>query len=1119
MNPYKGLRSFREADAAEFHGRDALVARLVDRVASDPVVAVVGPSGSGKSSLVHAGLVPTLRRSGALVVSMVPGAEPLTELRAALRRVATEADAQTIDARLGTPGGLAAVAADLVTDGEQLVLVIDQFEELWTLVSSDRERERFAELLIHAAVPQDVLRVVVTVRADQYDRPLQHVGLGPVISDATFAITPMTAAELTEAIVGPAEQVGVRFAPGLVATMVGDVAHRPGALPLLQFTLTEVFARRRDGTVPTDAYTELGGVGGALATRAEQLYGSLRPVDRPAVRRLFTQLVTPGDDNEDLRRRATLGELEGVPPEVVETYRVNRLLVADHHPITREPTIEVAHEALLREWPRLREWIDEDRDAIRVRRSVTVAAAEWREQGRDESALYRGQRLLAAEDVAQVITLGAPEREFLAASHQLADRERAEIDGRAAATGRQNRRLRRLLVAAVILVVVSLVVGAFALVQRRDASSNADRATNAQNAALARGLAAKANTMVSTNRGADGLLLAVEAQRFAARTPGGGSAAQEARDAMLRSVAATPSLAGYLEGEVGTPATIAYSSDGKYLLSNSSQGGVRVWLGATRRPIAHQPDVPGHGPAQFAVNDRGLLVTRGPTMQLWDLAAHRPVRWHPPIGAASGWNHVALSDHDILAVSDNPVGTNASTVELWDLDHRARVGRPVAVDGSIQAMTFSPDGHQLAISVTGNGGATLDLELFDVATASSTARVVAHRGSSSLGGTFDPYSQPFFTQTEYSADGSRVTSVASRALDGAMATFDAATGTELSHSPVGAGQTVLAVSPDLGVLVVQLPGTVRLHQFGTDLVIEPTGGAVIDATDGQQLSTFPLLTHELLITPIAIDPERSRVVYPSGLGTLAVADWQQVGVADFARASTSARRNAHVVLSPDGATVDLTPAIERLHLDPNDAPTAGASTWTSTTSRAGPVALLTDHGIAIWDPGAQRVVRTLTGIPSTCASAPAYDLSFEGSATTRQGRARMRADLVLLGPRVQPVDAPVDAVLGGDAQRRAHRAHADAGRRDHRAAGVLRPVDVRRREDGEDSRHERDDHDRQPRPHGRLARQHDRRCGALVGRRRPDRHPHRSGPTGAHQPDRPHRRVRVRREPRPGVQP
>ena len=442
VNPYKGLRAFQEADAAEFCGRAELVTHLVERVAAEPFVTVVGPSGSGKSSLVHAGVVPEFRRRGALVVSMVPGSDPLVELEAALRRVATVEDEATIGARLRTPGGLVAAARDLLAPGVQLVLVVDQFEELWTLVPDVDARDRFADLLAHAAGPQDLLRVVATLRADQYDLPLHHPTLGPVVSASTFAVTPMTAAELQDAIVVPAERVGVRFEPGLVSTMVGDVVSRPGALPLLQFTLTELFERRQNATVTTEAYEDLGGIGGALARRAEDLYEATAVEQRVDVHRLFTQLVTPGDDSDDLRRRATVEELADIAPRVIEAYRSNRLLVTDHHPVTREPTVEVAHEALLREWPRLAGWIDGDRDTIRVRRSLTVAAHEWQADPADESTLYRGTRLVAADQVAQTLTLTGGERDFLAASHELADRERV-------ARERANRRLRFLLVARV----------------------------------------------------------------------------------------------------------------------------------------------------------------------------------------------------------------------------------------------------------------------------------------------------------------------------------------------------------------------------------------------------------------------------------------------------------------------------------------------------------------------------------------------------------------------------------------------------------------------------------------------------------------------------------------------
>ncbi len=401
VNPYKGLRAFREADAAEFCGRAGLVDALVERTDTDRFVLVVGPSGSGKSSLVHAGAVPAWRTRGALVVSMVPSVDPFVELEAALRRVAT-AEVGDIGSRLLEPDGLGDIAADISTADNPLVVVIDQFEELWTLVTSDAVRDRFAATIAATLSGDRDIRIVATLRADLYDRPLQHPVFGPIVRDSTFAVTPMTSTELHDAIAVPAERAGVRFEPGLVSTMVGDVVARPGALPLLQFALTELFEQRVNGVVTADAYHALGGIGGAIARRAEQLYDETPVQDHGDVRALFTQLVTPGDDSDDLRRRATRDELAAVDTSVLDRFLAHRLLVTDVHPVTREPVIEVAHEALLREWPRLVEWIDEDRDTIRLRRSLHAAAHDWDIHGRDDAMVYRGSRLAAAQDATRL---------------------------------------------------------------------------------------------------------------------------------------------------------------------------------------------------------------------------------------------------------------------------------------------------------------------------------------------------------------------------------------------------------------------------------------------------------------------------------------------------------------------------------------------------------------------------------------------------------------------------------------------------------------------------------------------------------------------------------------------
>ena len=436
-NPFKGLRAFQEADAVDFFGRAALVDRLVETVDLQPFTTVVGPSGSGKSSLVHAGAVPALRRAGALVASMVPGDDPLVELEAALRRVATAADEGTISARLATPGGLAVVAAELAGPGRPAGAGRSTSSRScgrWS--ASDAVRDRFVELIANAAVPDGPLRVIATLRADLYDRPLRHPVLGPIVSDSTLAVTPLSSAELAEAIEAPAARIGVRFEPGLAATMVSDVAERPGALPLLQFTLTELYELRTQSTITVEAYQHLGGISGALASRAEQLYLELDEHRRGDVRTLFTELVMPGDDADDLRRRARLEELAGIDPAVIERYRTNRLLVTDHHPITREPTVEVAHEALLREWPRLATWIDEDRDTIRVRRMIGLAATEWHDLRPTTNPCSTGGPGCRPPTMSpRRLPLPVPEQEFLAASHELADREQVEREARVRRSG------------------------------------------------------------------------------------------------------------------------------------------------------------------------------------------------------------------------------------------------------------------------------------------------------------------------------------------------------------------------------------------------------------------------------------------------------------------------------------------------------------------------------------------------------------------------------------------------------------------------------------------------------------------------------------------------------------
>jgi DNA-binding SARP family transcriptional activator/WD40 repeat protein/tRNA A-37 threonylcarbamoyl transferase component Bud32/type II secretory pathway predicted ATPase ExeA len=904
-NPYKGLRAFREADAAEFHGRRALVAQLVEAIDDRALVAVVGPSGSGKSSLVHAGAVPALRGRGDLVVSMVPGTAPLAELEAALRRVATTADVAGMRSRLAEPDGLVALAADLTQDGERLVLVVDQFEELWTLVDVDAEREQFATLLAHATDTHDALRVVVTLRADLYDRPLQHPSLGQVVRTATFAVTPMTSSELEEAIVEPAERVGVRFEPGLVATMVGDVVARPGALPLLQFTLAELYERRTNATVTAAAYAELGGIGGALASRAEQLYAESDPEERAQIRSLFTQLVTIGDDGDDLRRRATTDELGSVTPAVIERYRANRLLVTDHHPVTRQPTAEVAHEALLREWPRLRDWVEEDRDAIRFHRSVTEAAHEWQRQGRDESGLYRGPRLAVADEIAARMTLGSDARDFLAASHELADRERDEADRRAAHQVRQNRRLRRLLAATVVVSVMALVFGGYAIGQRDRADRQRTQAQSATASAQLDRALAEVPTLPRKNRTL-ALLLAAQAHRLrpdaASRTALFDALTDEPRLRFTMTgghdgvfgVAPLPAARlvtmGRTGGDVwdvrrrrhvgtvalGARATaVAASPDGKRLAFADQQGRVTFWDASTlrrqRAPIrtgAPVADLVFSADGSRLTIALGLLkdaapMTAATTPRVWDVRTRTPTGLEL-VGHATTVMAVARNGTDTLVAA----GDSGGHVVLHDAG-TGRVVSDVVVGAGVTDVAFSPDGRQLGVGTSGGGFGVV----YDVTEPTAPRQATPHLGNGvSVGVAFDAQTSWFAVSGDYGAQVFDPTQPGTPQVGAAI---------ESQHGPAR-----VAFVPGAGLVVTGYDGTIT----GWD----PTGDPLIarKLPDGTRAGG-------------TVSPDGTRVAFVDNADTVRLGRWPDLHpIATLSVSGPGERGPLHTptpaAFSPDG---------------------------------------------------------------------------------------------------------------------------------------------------------------------------------------------------------------------------
>src|SRR6266699_3645868 len=427
-NPYKGLRAFRREDAQDFFGRDILIDELTTileaslfaekkRSQSARLLAVVGPSGSGKSSIVMAGLLPRLQSGGLhgsevwiYLDPIVPGVHPIESLTLALAEKLSDKSLQTIrnDLEDDSGRGLHLLATTLAKqEGTRVVLLVDQFEELFTLTASEEERGQFITLLINALTePHGSVVILLTLRADFSDRPMHYPELGQLIEEHHKPVFAMGIKDLRAIIERPAAlpDVQITFQGDLVSDLLFEVQGKVGALPLLQFTLDQLFQRRSGHQLTLQSYREIGGVKGALAKQAEATYAALPSEEhRSLARVLFLRLIDPGmTEHDTTRRRAALSEFSLVPPtqtrllaETIETFTTARLLTSNK--IAGVPTVEVSHEALISEWGRLSDWLHEAREDIRFQQSLSEDVAEWEQRDKPRDRLYRGSQLKEAQ--------------------------------------------------------------------------------------------------------------------------------------------------------------------------------------------------------------------------------------------------------------------------------------------------------------------------------------------------------------------------------------------------------------------------------------------------------------------------------------------------------------------------------------------------------------------------------------------------------------------------------------------------------------------------------------------------------------------------------------------------
>ena len=591
--PYRGLRVFAEEDAQFFFGRDRDVQRLVEKLKSSRFLAVLGPSGSGKSSLVRAGLVPGLR-GGALanvedwhVLVLRPGAAPLTALAAQLAKLLPERAMRATLDELTQHSSTLHLSVELALadrpPGERVLVIVDQLEEVFTLCRDESERRQlFSTLLDATSAPGGRTVVIVTMRADFYARCAAYPELAQLITAQQMLVGPMDTDGLRQAIEEPARRVGLDLEEGLSDTILNDVATEPGALPLLEHALLELWERRRGDMLTLEGYRQTGGVQGALAQRADEIFNQLSTDQQQTVRRILLRLTQPGEGTEDTRRRATRSELSPADgddsfDEVLGRLVNARLLTTGRNETGRQ-VIDVSHEALIRGWPRLRAWIGADRAGLLIHRRLTDAAREWETVDREPGALYRGARLATAREWAtdHAGDLSQLEGEFLTAS-QAAEQRRA-------------RRLRALAAGLAAVTVIVAVLAVWALDQRNNAQDK--RAEAQREATKATSLALAASSVEPlTTRPDVSLALAFEAYRKSPRA--------EASSAAVRALlkAQRSRLRGVL-----TPneflTDIAFSRDGKTLASASDDHTVRLWDLATRKQLGR---LTGHTGAVSAV--------------------------------------------------------------------------------------------------------------------------------------------------------------------------------------------------------------------------------------------------------------------------------------------------------------------------------------------------------------------------------------------------------------------------------------------------------------------------------------------------------------------------------------
>ena len=595
--PYLGLAAFKEEDASNFFGREFVTRQLISTVNKNSFVGLVGASGSGKSSVVFAGLIPQLKQDNKrdwLIVDFRPGNNPFESLAIALSQELPHLQTQTqefaaikegeIDERNLHRSKMAELELEvelkssnnslkniiepiiLSSPMSHLAIIVDQFEELFTLCRDTEIRHLFIDNLLNVIKNLPGCTLILTLRADFYAEALSYRPLSDALQDRQVNLGAMDGEELQAAIAKPATNYNVSLEEGLSQRLIDAVLESPGNLPLLEFTLNRLWEKQNQGYLTHQAYEEIGGVETALANHAEAIYAQLSLADKERVQQIFTQLVQPSERNADIRRLAIREEVGEENWDLVIRLADGRLVVTNRNPVTGVETVEIVHEALIKNWRRLQKWLREDGEFRYWQEQLRTIIKQWENSDRDDGALLRGKPLVDAEEwlLQRLQQISLVEQRFINLSLDLRDRE-----SKAKKAAR-----RRIIIGLAIGLVAALLSSGIALFQWRRAENQRHKSEINQ----LKSLSLSAKTLLNSGNQVEALISTLSANRKLIQLSD--SLDQITRIELLSSLLENFNLIreyNRLTGHEASVSSVTFSSDGKFLVSGSQDKTIKIW--------------------------------------------------------------------------------------------------------------------------------------------------------------------------------------------------------------------------------------------------------------------------------------------------------------------------------------------------------------------------------------------------------------------------------------------------------------------------------------------------------------------------------------------------------------